>query len=158
MQSVLNNMNADIDTLLDSYISAWSLMDFDTLQSLWNAEEDEIYYLAEEIENPFYTLNDVIDYWKYADSSIKWLSMTAANRRSKHLTDELCVVYYEMHVDLCMEDSNAMMPKPIGVDLNVSVIVRKTLQGWRFIHYVEAPLGALPYMLSLYSANTRTEK
>ena len=148
-------MNADIDTLLDSYISAWNSMDFDTLQSLWDADEKEIYYLAEEIESPFYTLKDVIDYWSYANLSIEWLSMTAANRRSKRLTDELCVVYYEMHVDLGMKDSNTMMPKPIGVDLNVSAILRKTIRGWRFIHYVEAPLGALPYLLGLYNANTR---
>jgi hypothetical protein len=148
-------MNADIDTLLDSYISAWNSMDFETLQSLWDADEKEIYYLAEEIESPFYTLKDVVEYWSYADLSIEWLSMTAANRGSKRLTDDLCVVYYEMHVDLGMKDSNAIMPKPIGVDLNVSAILRKTIQGWRFIHYVEAPLGALPYMLSLYSANTR---
>jgi hypothetical protein len=149
-------MNTDIDALLDGYICAWNSMDFDTLQSLWDADEDEIHYLAEEIECPFYTLNDVIDYWSYAKLSIEWVSMIAANRRSKRLTDELCVVYYEMHVDLCMKDSNAMMPKPIGVDLNVSAILRKTIQGWRFIHYVEAPLGALPYLLGLYGANTRS--
>lgn len=148
-------MNADIDTLLESYICAWNSMDFDTLQSLWDADEKEIYYLAEEIESPFYTLKDVVAYWSYADLSIEWLSMTAANIGTKKLTEDLCVVYYEMHVDLAMKDSNAMMPKPIGVDLNVSAILRKSIQGWRFIHYVEAPLGALPYMLNLYNANAR---
>jgi hypothetical protein len=151
-------MNADINTVLDAYISAWDSMDFDTLQSLWHADEDEIYYLAEEIDRPFYTLSDVIDYWNQADSIIDWLSVTASNRHCKQLTADLCVLSYEMHVDIGMKGSNTMKPKPIGVDIRVSTILRKTSEGWRFIHYAEAPLGTLPYIRSLYSANVQIEK
>ncbi len=53
-------MKSDIDAVLDAYISAWDSMDFDTLQSLWHNDEDEIYYLAEEAEQPYYSLSEVI--------------------------------------------------------------------------------------------------
>jgi len=158
MNNSVNNMTQDVILVLDAYINAWDAMDFSTLQSLWHTSESEIYYLAEESDRPFYIFSDVINYWEYTRSIIEWLSVTATQKHCKFLTDELCILSYEMHVDASMTGSKKMGFKPIGVDVRVSAILRNTSEGWRFIHYAEAPLGALPFVRRTYNANVRTYK
>ena len=43
----------------------------------------------------------------------------------------------------------------VGSDVRLSAVLRKTADGWRFIHYAEAPLGALPFLRRVYNANVR---
>ena len=40
--------------------------------------------------------------------------------------------------------------KPVGGDLRVTAVFRKTPAGWRLFHYVEAPLAPIIYVRRLY--------
>jgi hypothetical protein len=49
-------------------------------------------------------------------------------------------------------------PSPIGLDVKVFAMAQKTPEGWKFRHsYIESPLGALPYIRSIYRGNVDPE-
>lgn len=141
-------MNIQVTALIDRYQSAWHALDADALAAMW--VDDNIYYVAEEIAQPFYTLDDVIAYWRAAAEQLSSVSMQLTNMRQHPLSETLVAVTYSMHVDARMQAANAT---PIGIDVRVSLIVRKLTEGWRLIHYIESPLGALPYVRARYAEN-----
>lgn len=151
-------MNQELTTVLKDYINAWNELNFKVIQSLWHKEEEEIYYLAEEMEHPFYSLVEVVNYWNYVAQVLKWIHITTTNIRSKTLTDGLATMSYTMHADFGTAGPEKFGHKPLGVDVRVSTILRNTTKGWRFIHYAESPLGALPFIRRVYHTNVKTKK
>lgn len=149
-------MKQEINAVLDEYIDAWNQMQFDRLRALWDEGESEIYYLAEEIEHAFYQFSEILEYWQHTGAILEWLKISVTNRRIKPLTDALCTLSYDMQVDASMTGSSAMGFKPVGVDVRVSAILKKGPNGWRFIHYTESTLGALPFVRKMYNANVRS--
>ncbi|MGI9232585.1 MAG: YybH family protein [Woeseiaceae bacterium] len=150
------NMNADIDKLLDNYESAWNGKDFAALADLWHRAEPAIYYIAEEIDRPLHDFDAVLAYWEGTRTAVEAVHLSTSNRRWKSLTADLGVVTFEMHVDVRMAAPPQSTMQPIGSDVRVSAILRRTEAGWRFIHYVEAPIGALPFVRAIYNANVRS--
>lgn len=145
----------EISTTLDNYEQAWNRMDFDALAALWQQDEQGIYYVAEEIDKPLRDFDAVLEYWSRTKSTVESVQIATSNRRLKILCDDCCVATYEMHVDASMRGAKQQGYKPLGVDVRVSAILRLGASGWRFIHYVEAPLGALPFVRRAYNANAR---
>ena len=138
------------DATIDTCVTAWNALDVDALYGLWDADAAAIHYVAEELEQPLYRLDDVLDYWRRTAEIVTRVSMTTADRRIQPLGSDYCVATYAMHADIDLSSSGA-----IGVDLRVSAILRRTDNGWRFIHYVEAPLGTLPFLRRVYADNVR---
>ena len=143
-------MNDTPDATIDACITAWNALDVDALYELWDADAEAVHYVAEELEQPLYRLNDVLEYWRRTAGIVTRVRMTTADRRIEPLGQDYCVATYAMHADIDLKTSGA-----IGVDLRVSGILRRTGNGWRFIHYVEAPLGTLPFLRRVYADNVR---
>lgn len=148
-------MDADLELVFKNYIAAWNALDFEGLQSFWDTNEPDIYYLAEEMEHPFYKLEDVVAYWEHVQLIISWITITPSGVHQKMLSEHLAVLTYSMHVDMGTAGPEKFGHKPLGVDVRVSAILRKTNEGWRFIHYAESPLGALPFIRRAYHANVK---
>ena len=149
-------MDTDIAAFLDSYIAAWNSMDFDALAGHWAVDEDEIYYVAEEVDTPLYTFAAVRDYWARTAATIEWVRIDTSDARSRLLDADLAALTYQMHVDASMRGYEQQGFKPVGSDVRASAILRRTEAGWRLIHYAEAPLGALPFLRRVYNANVRS--
>ncbi len=141
----------NLQDTMQQYIAAWNSLDFSTLQSLWDPSEDSIYYVAEEIEHPMTDLQSVVAYWEATAMIVSGLNMTTSNMQYKPLAEDIGVATYEMHMTATISGS----AKPIGVDVRVSAILRRRSGEWRFIHYAEAPLGALPFVRRASQANAR---
>ena len=148
-------MTDDLTATVEAYITAWNRMDFAALESLWHAEEDDIYYVAEEVDKPFYEFADVVRYWQRTGETIEWVKISIDALTFKLLAADLAVTTYQLHVDASMRGYEQQGFKPVGSDVRVSAILRNTDDGWRYIHYTEAPLGALPIVRRVYNANVR---
>jgi len=148
-------MNDELTATIEAYIAAWNRMDFAALQALWNVDEDDIYYVAEEVDRPFHTFADVVEYWQRTGATIEWVKIAIADLKIKSLAQDLAVATYAMHVDASMRGYEQQGFQPVGSDVRVSAILRQTDAGWRYIHYTEAPLGALPFLRRVYNANVR---
>jgi ketosteroid isomerase-like protein len=148
-------MTDELTATVDAYITAWNRMDFSALAALWNAGEDGIYYVAEEVDRPFHAFSEVLDYWQRTSATIEWVKASITDLQFKSLTTDLSVATYAMHVDASMQGYEKQGFKAVGADVRVSAILRKTGNGWKYIHYAEAPLGALPFVRRMYNANVR---
>lgn len=148
-------MTSAIASTVKNYVEAWNAMDFVALERAWDDTADEIHYVAEEMEQPFTQLADVRDYWRITAEVVEQVWMSVDNQRTNYLSDDICVVTYSMHMDATMSASNGRAVSPIGVDVLVSAILKCDGANWKFIHYVEAPLGPLPFMRKAYNANYR---
>ncbi len=148
-------MTASAEATIEAYREAWNAMDFDSLLKLWDDQESEIYYLAEEFEKPMVSLAEVSDYFALTTAAVESVKLWVDGLRLKTLAEDLQVATFDMHVDASLTGSAARGVKPLGIDVRVSAILKYRDGRWRFIHYVEAPLGALPFVRRAYHANTR---
>lgn len=144
-------MTSSVATVIDDLAKAWNALDVAALEALWSNDEPEIYYLAEEIDAPLRSIAAVRDYWQHTAAIVDAVRMTTDDLRFRQLTKELVVATYALHVDMRLRGTPP--GEPIGVDAQVAAILRRTDDGWRFIHYSEAPLGALPFVRRAYRAN-----
>ena len=143
-------MRDEIAAVVDAYEQAWSTLDIDSLSSLWDTNDDEIYYVAEEIDRPFHQMSEVLNYWERTKSMVESVRMSTSDRRCRQLSRDIAAITYEMHVDITMQGSRRQTSGPVGIDVRVSALLRATDAGWRFIHYAEAPLGAMPFERRTY--------
>ncbi|MEM1090904.1 MAG: nuclear transport factor 2 family protein [Pseudomonadota bacterium] len=143
------------ESTIEAYRDAWNAMDFSALLQLWDHSEAEIYYLAEEFEKPMVSLDEVSNYFDLTTAAVESVQLWVDGLHLKSLAEDLQVATFDMHVDASLTGSAARGVKPLGIDVRVSSILRQREGQWRFIHYVEAPLGALPFVRRAYQANTR---
>ncbi|MFK7955282.1 MAG: nuclear transport factor 2 family protein [Lysobacterales bacterium] len=148
-------MPATPELTIDAYQDAWNAMDFAALGLLWDSAESDIYYVAEEMDQPMYQWAEVAQYFELTASVVESVNLWAENRRYKPLTENLTVATFDMHVDITMSSAKTQGIKPVGVDVRVSAILKQRDKQWRFIHYAEAPLGPLLFVRRAYAANVR---
>ena len=153
-------MNHDLEQIgqrLQEFQTAWNSLDIDRLSDLWDTEESEIYYLAEEMDEPFLSFEEVKSYWRATSQIIHKLHIDLSDINCRLLTSEIGVATFRMHVDAVMMGFELQGFKPIGSDVKVTVIMRRRHERWGFIHYMEAHLGALPFLRRIYNQNVRTD-
>ena len=107
-----------IEETIERYVAAWNAMNLAELENLWHANESGIYYVAEEIDEPFYAMDSVVAYWRKTARLIERVSMTLSDQRTNMLSDKLCVVTFSMLVDADMrgavDNSSASPANSIG--------------------------------------------
>lgn len=148
-------MPRTVEETIEDYVNAWNSMDFAALEHAWDKNAEEIHYVAEEMERPFTQLAAVRDYWRLTAEVVERVWMNVTHQRSNYLTDDICVVTYSMHMDAELRPNAGHAVAPIGVDVRVSAILMFADDNWKFIHYVESPLGPLPFMRKAYQKNYR---
>lgn len=151
-------MTTDNHTPLDvieAFEAAWSAMDFNALGRLWDGEDDDLYYVAEEIPGALRSFTEIQDYFAHTAKTVEWVRLELSDRHVKPLAEDLAVVTFDMHVEANMHGYAQQGFKPVGFDHRVSAILRSRNGDWRFIHYVEAPLGVLPFIRNVYNRNVR---
>ncbi|MDJ0652793.1 MAG: nuclear transport factor 2 family protein [Xanthomonadales bacterium] len=152
----MSDVQAEIAAVLEQFQQAWNRMDFDSLRALWDRTDMEPYYLPEEVSQPLRDHAAIDDYFAHTQRSVEWVRVELADVRVKPLSDALVVATFAMHVDAAMRGYDVQGFAPVGLDTQVTTILRSGEAGWRFIHYAEAALGALPFLRRVYNANVRS--
>jgi len=142
----MNDLSQDIEKTLENYRECWSRLDFEGLRALWDAEEAEPTYLPEEVDRPMFDWGGIETYWEATRSATRRIRLETANLRVRLIAEDLATAVY----DLRWLGEFAAYSKPIGGDTRVTAIFRRRPAGWRFIHYVEAPLAPIVYFRRLY--------
>lgn len=140
----------DVAELLGRFEETWCRLRPTELRALWDPEEQQPFYIAEEIAEPMYGWEVIEAYWRDAEAILVKFSVRTRDLRCKRVGAEHAVVNFIMHWNGLLR---GMEQSPLGLDVRVSALLRNTREGWRFCHYVESPLGALPYLQASYRAN-----
>lgn len=123
--------------LLDRLCTAWSTLALADIEALWDAGDARPTMLPQELERPLVGWPELRLYWTKAAARLEAASMRTRDLIVRPIADDLALILYVMHWNGAIRG----FTRPVGVEARVSAVIRETAQGWRFIHYVEAPLS-----------------
>lgn len=126
----------DIASLLKEHDRAWGRLDLESLAELWDRHASFPVYLGEEYSHPITTWPELARHWARLGARLR-----AATVESKLTT-----------VNLLATDIAAIVAlidwRFVGVESSTehrghtwaTAIMRRRSVGWRFVHYMEAPI------------------
>jgi hypothetical protein len=140
-------LTAEIDAALDIYEALWDRQDAAQLVEMWDTDDDQPFYLAEEQFEWRIGWEQVMGYMDPpGDSSVHSIRMRFDGVQARRLTDDLAFAKFWIRFDTHM----AFLPNPIGTDARASAIFRKTDEGWKLLSWAESPMSPILYIQRLY--------
>jgi len=140
-------LTAEIDAVLNEYEALWDTQDTAGLIALWDQDDPEPFYLAEEQDEWRIGWEQVKDYFDPpGESTTESIRMRFDGVQARWLADDLAFAKFWIRFDTKME----FLPNPIGTDARASAIFRKTDEGWRLITWAESPGSPILYVQRLY--------
>ena len=127
-----------VEAVIAEYERCWAGLDFAGLRELWDPDEPEPIYVAEELLEPAVGYPAIEAYWAKSTATIDRAKIRTAKLRVRSIAPGIALAFYAMHWNVAMADGRVM-----GGNVRTSALFRETPQGWRFFHYVEAPLANL---------------
>jgi hypothetical protein len=140
-------LTAEIDAVLNEYEALWDAQDTAGLIALWDENDPEPYYLAEEQDEWRIGWDQVKDYFDPpGETTTESIRMRFDGVQARWLADDLAFAKFWIRFDTKME----FLPNPIGTDARASAIFSKTDEGWRLITWAESPGSPILYVQRLY--------
>jgi hypothetical protein len=166
-------LTSEIDAFLNEYEEQWDLQDPSRLAELWDQEDDQPFYLAEEQDEWRIGWEQVMGYFDpEGESTTESIRMRFDGVQARRLSDDLAFAKFWIRFDTSMK----FLPTPIGTDARASAIFRKTDAGWRLLTWAESPgspilyierlfklhgkegeASPMPYLQTLYGRHTRDD-
>jgi hypothetical protein len=142
----MSPLEQEIHALAGRYYERFGAMDFAAMRELWDPAEAEPTYLAEEIGEFLHDFGAIEAYWAATRAGISRLASRHWNVRAHLIAPDLASATWHMHWNALIVGRE----KPVGGDVRVTATLRRVAQGWRLIHYVEAPMAPILYVQKLY--------
>jgi hypothetical protein len=142
----MNSISREIERTLELYRTCWERLDFAGLRQLWDPDEPEPTYLAEESSSVLFGWEAIEEYWSATRAATRCIRIETWGLRTRLVAPGLATAVYEMR----WVGEFAGYARPIGGDTRVTAIFRHVDGAWRFIHYVEAPLAPIAYFKRFY--------
>ena len=140
-------LTAEIDAALNEYEALWDAQNTPGLVALWDQDDDEPFYLAEEQDEWRIGWKQVMGYFDPGgESNTESLRMRFDGVQARWLSEDLAFAKFWIRFDTKM----IFMPGSIGTDARASAIFRKTDEGWRLITWAESPGSPILYIQRLY--------
>ncbi len=117
----------------------WSSLELDRMRELWDESDPEPVYVAEELRYP-------VAGWAAFDEY--WVRLSGRLRRAHYRTGELRVRAIGPDLALaCLVIDWALLlveaETPNRGQSRATAVLRRTPAGWRFIHWMEAPIHVM---------------
>lgn len=145
----------EIEGLFREYEKIWNSQDYARLKELWDDEDPDPFYLAEEQDDWKFGWEAVERYWVPVPgkSALESIMMQYRDFRVKQIAPDLAVVACWVRHDMKLKGPM----KATGGDARVMSVFRRKPEGWRFIAYAEGPMTPVLYMHKLYEMNVLPE-
>jgi len=151
----MSELQQEIEQLFQDYENIWNSQDYAALKTLWDQDDPDPFYLAEEQDDWKFGWDAVERYWvpTPGKSALESIMMKYRDFRVKQIGPDLAVVACWVRHDLKLRGPM----KASGGDARVTAVFRKKPEGWRFISYAEAPMTPVLFMHKLYEMNVSPE-
>ncbi len=140
-------LTAEIDAALKRYAELWDRQNPAELVEMWDQDDPEPFYLAEEQAEWRIGWKQVMGYFAPGgESTTDSIRMRFDGVQARWLADDLAFAKFWIRFDTQMQ----FLPGPIGTDARASAIFRRTADGWKLITWGESPLSPILYIEQLY--------
>ena len=145
-------LTAEIDAVLNEYEALWDRQKPEELVELWDQNDPEPFYLAEEQDEWRIGWKQVMGYFDPpGESTTDSIRMRFDGVQARWLSDDLAFAKFWIRFDTKMQ----FLPGPIGTDARASAIFRKTDDGWKLITWAESPGSPILYIQRLYKLHAK---
>lgn len=137
---------AEVEAVIHATAEAWNSQDFASVLELWDPSEATPFYLAEEQEDWFIGWDPLRNYLAPPTPSpaVQGIREEMRNIHVKFIAPDLALAAWWMHFEM-----KIIGRKPIGEEVRVSAVLRRTPAGWRYIHWAESPMTGSMYLMKL---------
>ncbi len=149
------DVQEEVTALIHATAEAWNSQDFASVIGLWDPDEPAPYYLAEEQEDWFIGWERLRAYLDPPKPSpaVQGIREEMRNIRVKQIGPDLAIAAWHMHFEM-----KIIGRRPIGEEVRVSAVLRRTPAGWRYIHWAESPMTGVMYFQKLMERDVDQEK
>lgn len=124
--------------------AAWRAGDRIALRELWDELEPQPVYIAGDAD-PLIGWEAIDRYLQATFLALSRVQLSSSGHLVQQIADGLALAWFDL--DWAASGSRG----PIGGSMQVSAVLRQAKAGgWRFVHWVEAPLAPLPQLIQLY--------
>ena len=150
-----NDERAEVEALIHATAEAWNSQDFSRVLDLWDPAEPTPFYLAEEQNDWFIGWEPLRSYLAPAKPSpaVQGIREEMRDIHVKFPAPGIALVAWWMHFEMKIIGRN-----PIGEEVRVSAVLRRTPAGWRYIHWAESPMTGTMYTQKLMERDVDQEK
>lgn len=122
-----------ITKLLEAYRDGFHRLDFGQLCSLWDAKHEDLIYVAQELSAPLHGWDAIEDYYaRTTDSPEPMIAMTL-DAISIQTFGDTALAFFNF---LAHAEKNLELPG------RVSMVFRRSGDGWKLVHYHESAVAA----------------
>jgi hypothetical protein len=144
-------LEAEIGAVLERYVSHWNEWEMDAVKWLWDADEPEPIYVAEEA--PAHIGWEELDrYWQVAEPRRSEHFIRLSDLRAREIAPGVAHAFYTLSWNVFIYN-NRLYPRPIGGTVRATTLLRRKPQGWRLFHHIEAPLASLIQLKDAHEKN-----
>ena len=125
-----------IGGVLTDLSARWSELAFDRMKGLWDPDEPAPVYVAEELRHPLVGWEAFDEYWTRLSGRLRHVRYEISELHAWAVGDELAAVVFVIAWTLHPVE----LTEPSRGESRATALLRRTAQGWRFIHWMEAPI------------------
>jgi ketosteroid isomerase-like protein len=127
-----------ISDLIETYRQGFLALDPAQLGSIWDKSHDPLIYIAQEKGEPIYGWPAIERYLAELPEHLEYISAMELDGISIDLLGDSAAVYFRFRAKGKLNKQEGSH-EPVG---RVTMIFRRTPNGWRAIHYHESALAA----------------
>lgn len=144
------DLHAEIEAVLRRTAEIWNSQEFGRLREVWDADDPEPWYVAEEISEPFRSWPEIENYWSPKGPRVldafRW---AFSDLRVKSLADGLALALFNHFYEYGVTVPGRPAQPPLAGEDRCLALFRKGSAGWRHILYAQCPQGPESYLRSL---------
>jgi len=132
-----STLDAEITAFLASYAAAYNRQDYAALLGMWDTDDPNAFYMAEEIDPPMQGWKTIRAYFGRA-GVLDGIRNEYSNVRAHYVAPDVALATYRLRFDIKIKNMQALS----SWDRIVAVFRRKDGE-WKMIAYAEAPQAPL---------------
>jgi ketosteroid isomerase-like protein len=141
----MTGLAAELDAVFTELYARYGAREFEATRALWDADEAQPVYLAEEIDDFLRSWPEIERYWHGTRAALSHLGSRHRDVHAVQIADDLAIGTCWLHWDAVIVGRT----EPVGGDVRVTATFRRKADGWKLIHYVEAPIAPTIYFRKL---------
>lgn len=136
-------LDAEITAFLAAYADAYNRQDYRSLLALWDRDEANVFYMAEEIDPPMHGWK-LIDAYFARPGVLDGIRNEYSGVRAHELAPDLAIATYRLRFDIKVKGM-----KPLSGFDRVVAVFRRRQGEWKMVAYAEAPQAPLTMVRKL---------
>jgi ketosteroid isomerase-like protein len=129
----------EVAAVIETYRVAFLHLDVDQLASIWDREHEPLVYVAQEKEEPIHGWAAIQSYLAALPEHLDGVSAKVLEDVQIDVLGETAIAFFRSRSSVKLKGHPTMKYEPIG---HVSMIFRRSSEGWRAIHFHESARSA----------------